>query len=142
MGPGGHELVTALDDDLRLALFILRFNDHPARKTGHFIHFFLHGDTLGQILELNGSTHLGQNGVGIRIPFHQAITHLDLSAIFHLDLSPVNYGITLLLTSLFIHNRDEAIAIHDDKITVLIAHGGKIDEFDDPVVFGFQRGLL
>jgi hypothetical protein len=53
----GHQVTLvalgALDDDGGLTLLIGCFRNHEARQAGHFIDFFVQGDTFLQILKLD-----------------------------------------------------------------------------------------
>ena len=158
MGAGGHEIllyrllhrpglaralaVTTLDDDLRLPLLILSLGHHPMGKTGDLIHLLLHGHAFHKILELDEPTGFGENGIGVRIPLHQALPDMHGLSFLHLDLGAVHHRVAFLLAPLFIHNRNQAIAIHDHQIALLVTNRSQVDETNQPFVPGFQGRLL
>ena len=68
----------------RLALFVRRIGNHPAREAGHFVHLFVQRDAFLQVLELHRAADLGENRVGVRIPLGQQLAQLHVLAVLHL----------------------------------------------------------
>jgi hypothetical protein len=68
---------------------------HPARKTGDLVDFLVKRDAHLQILELDRSAGLGEDGEGVGIPFDDDVVDLDGLAVRELDFRAVDYPVAL-----------------------------------------------
>src|SRR3990172_1692596 len=97
---------------------------------------------LFQVLEMRRAAHFGQNGEGVRVPFHQDLPHRYRLALGYLQARAVDHGIPLPLPFFLIHNHQRTVAVHHHQIALLVADGDQAQELHESVVFGLLRGLL
>ena len=132
-----------LDDDGGLTLFVGRVRDDETGEAGDLVHLFVEGDAFLEVLELDGSGDLGEEGEGVRIPLAEGVAELDLGAVFDAELGAVDDGVALLLTALLIDDGDGAVAVHGDQVAILGADGDEVDEAHGAGVLGLEvRGVV
>ncbi len=116
MSAGGQQIplvrLGVLDHEGRLALLIGSVGNHPARKAGDFVDFFVEGDAFLQVLELHRAADFREDRVRVRIPFCQQLTERDFFAILHAQFSSVNHLIAFLLTAAIVNDGDGTRAVH------------------------------
>src|SRR4029079_3713506 len=92
--------------------------------------------------------HLSENRNGVGIPFRQELAGLDFAAVFFLELCAIDDWVALtlplapLLTFRVVDDGYLAVAVHHDKITVLVRDGAHVDELDRAFIARLQGGLL
>src|SRR5579872_4486940 len=145
VGAGRHEVALAglaLDHDGRLAFLIRRIGDHQARQAGDLVHFFVQGEAFLQVLELHGAADFGEDGESVRIPLHHDLAELDGVAFLDLELGAVDDGVTFFFATLFVHDRERAVAVHDHQIANLGFDGLQVDEAHDAIALGVKARLF
>src|SRR6267378_17525 len=149
VGAGRHEVLLAdlarriADEDGRLMLFIARRKSHDVLgEAGHFVHLLFDRQAGTQVVKLHGTGGFGKDREGERIPFGQDLAVGDMFAVLHAEARAVNNVVALLLAAFFIHDGDEAGAVHSDGSAAAAFDEFEVDEFDDAVVARFERGTL
>ena len=130
------------DEDGRNALFIGGIHHHPLRAAGDFVHLLLHGDALGQILEVNHAADFGQNRERVRIPFEQHGVGLDARAVLEQDLGAIDHLVAFFFAALVVENGDDAVAVHRDQFAFGVLDGLNAEELHEAVGLGVLLGLL
>ena len=90
----------------------------------------------------DGAAELGQDGEGVRIPFHQHLAGLDFLAFLDLEHGAVRDGVALLFASGFIGDDQRAVPVHNHQVPIAVGHVLDIEELHDAVVLGFFGGLF
>jgi hypothetical protein len=144
VGAGRHEVALVagrgLDQDGGLALLVGGIGDHQAGKASDFVDFFVEGDALLQVLELDGAGDLRKEGEGVGVPLAEGAALGDFGALFDLELGAVDDGVALLLAALLVDDGDGAVAVHSDQAAILGADGDEVDEADGAGVLGLKVG--
>src|SRR5438034_670925 len=124
-------------------LFIAGGQSHNVlRETGDFVHLLFDGNAGLQVVELHRAGGLRQNREGKGIPLGENLAVSDVFAVLNAEARAVDNVVALLLTALLIDDGDEAGTVHGDERAATTLDVFKVDEFDHPVVAGFERGAL
>src|ERR1700730_13290521 len=108
------------------------------RESRDFVHLFFDCDPRLQVFELDRAAGLGEDREGIRIPFDHGLAERDRLAIFDLEARAVDNMVAFLLASLFIHNGDQAGAVHrHDRLAPAFDHL-HVNELHEAVVAGLD----
>src|SRR5258708_3829402 len=149
MGAGWHEVLLAnlarriSDENRGLMFFIARWqSDDVLREPGHFVHLLFDREARAQIVKLHRTGCFGEDRESERIPFGKDLAVGDVFAVLHAETCAVNNMVALLFAALFIHDGDEAGAVHSDGSAAAAFNELEVDEFDDTVVARFERGTL
>src|SRR5258708_1539606 len=105
-----------------------RQRDDKLREPGDFVDLFLDGDAGLEVLELNRASGFGEDRESVGVPFGQDFAELDRLVFFNLEPRTVHDVIALFLASLFVHDGDQAAAIHGNQMLAAAADNVQIDE--------------
>src|SRR3990172_192380 len=141
VGPG-LLLPGVVDHEGRLPFLVVVLDDDGNGKAGHFVDFFVDGQTLDDILEVSGPPFFGEDGESVGIPFHESLARFDALFVLDLQLRSVDHRVAFALSALLVHHQDLPGAVHDDQIAVLVLNRGEVDELDHAAFPSFQRRLL
>src|SRR5205807_881855 len=126
-----------------LMLFIARRQSHDVlRKAGDFVDLLFNGDAGLQVIEFHRAGGFRQNREGKRIPLGENLAVGDVFTVLNAEARAVNDVVALLLAVLFVHDGDEAGAVHGDERTAATFDVLKVHELDDAVVAGFESRAL
>src|SRR5437588_285527 len=126
-----------------LVLFIARRQSHDVlRKAGDFVDLLFNGDAGLQVIEFHRAGGFRQNREGKRIPLGENLAVGDVFTVLNAEARAVNDVVALLLAVLFVHDGDEAGAVHGDERTAATFDVLKVHELDDAVVAGFESRAL
>jgi len=124
-------------------LFIARRKSHDVlREAGHFVHLLFDRQAGTQVVEFHVARGFGEDREGERIPFGENLAVGDVFAALHAEARAVNNVVALLFAALFIHDGDEAGAVHSNGSAAAALDELEVDEFDDAVVARLERGTL
>ena len=146
----GHEIPLLLmlgaargpDVNRRNPFLIGGIHDHPLGAARDFVHLFLHGDAVGQVLEVHHAGDFREDRERIRIPFEQDVVGLDARAVLEMDPGAVDHLIALFFAALVVEDRDDAVAVHGDQLALGVLDRLNGHEFDEAVGFRVLLGLL
>src|SRR5271168_1467520 len=117
-------------------------SDDVLRKAGHFVHLLFDREAGPQIVKLHGASGFGEDREGERIPFGENLAVGDVFAVHDAETGAVHDVVALLLAVLFVHDGDEASAVHGDGSAAAALDELEVHELDDTVVARFERGTL
>src|SRR6266567_2209985 len=124
-------------------LFVARGQrHHELRQAGDIIDLLLDGEAGAEVVKLHGASRFSQDREGERIPFGKDLAMGDVLTVLNAQARAVNDVVALLLAALFIHDGDEAGAVHSDGGAPAALDELEVHELDHTVVARFERGAL
>ena len=124
-------------------LFIARRQrDDQLRQAGDFVHLLLDGDAGLEVLELDGASDFGEDRERVGIPFGQDFAELDRLVFLDAEPRAVDDVVALFFAALFVHDGDQAAAVHGNQLRPAAAHTVQVDEANEAAVARFELGLL
>src|ERR1700674_1731751 len=158
VGAGRHEVLFAhlsrgiANENGRLVLFIARRErDNKLREAGDVIHLLVNRQAGAQVVKFHGAGSFREDGEGEGIPFGQDLATGDVLAVGYAKARTVYDVVALLLAAFFVHEGNQAGAVHGDErasrtrgvaLDFAAFDVAKVDELDDTVVARFERGTL
>src|SRR4029077_6029855 len=158
VGAGRHEVLFAnlsggiANENGRLVLFIARRKrDNKLREASDVVHLLVNRQAGAQIVKFHGTGSFREDGECEGIPFGQDLAAGDVLAVGYAKARTVNDMIAFLLASFFIHDSNQAGAVHSDErsasgrgiaLDFAALDMAKVNELHDAVVARFQRGTL
>src|SRR5208337_2086853 len=100
------------------------------------------GKAGAEIVKLHGAGGLGQDREGEGIPFGEDLAVADGFALGNTEARAVHDVVTLLFAVLFIHDDNQAGAVHGDESAAAALNVAQLDEANDAGVLGFESGAL
>ena len=126
--------------DRRLLLLVRRVDDDESGQTGDFVHLFVNRQPFDDVLEADGPGLLRENREGIRIPFDDRLSLLDLLAVAHLESRAIHDRIALAIAALLVGHDERAVPVHDDELPT--AFGGLVRLDDLQVLISDRARML
>ena len=124
-------------------LFVARRQgDNVLREAGDFVNLLFDRQAGAQVVELHGARGFGQDREGERIPLGQDLAVRDGFAFDTAEARAVHHVVALFFAALFIHDGDQARAIHRDVDAAATFDVLEVHELDDAVVARFESGAL
>ena len=130
------------DLDLGLALLVRRLDNHLPSQTGNLVQLLLHGEAFHDVLGDRGSPNFGEDGEGIRIPFHEFLSRFDLLALLDHQLGPIDHRVSLLLPAFIIQDNETPCSVHDHLVAFLIGDRLNIQVMDNTLIPRFNGGFF
>src|ERR1700735_1144725 len=124
-------------------LFVTRGKrEEGLRQSSDFVHLFFNRDAGLQVLELDRAARFRKNREGVRIPLDHGLAERYRLAVFDFEARAVHDVVPFLFAVLFVHNRDQAGAVHGyDRLVAALNHV-QVDELHEAVVARFDFRLF
>src|SRR5580700_870026 len=131
------------DEDRGLMFFVARRQgNHVLREAGDFVDLFLDRDARLQIVKPDRAGGFREDREGERIPLGQNLAVRDVFAVNDAETRAVNHVIALFFAAFFVHDGNQAGAVHGDGGSAAAFNEFELDEFHDAVVASLESGTL
>ena len=148
VGVGGNEVffeplvVGAANLNPGLLFLVGGVGHHPLRQTGNFVHLFLQGDPLLQIVEADHASHFGQDREGVRVPLKNDLVGRNRLPVLDAKLGAVDNLVAFFLASLLIDDGHDAVAVHGHQVAEVVADRGDGNKLGKAIGLGILGGLF